>query len=91
VNIRLHIERLVVNGVALEPGARGRLQAALEKELTRLLASGDGALYPALLAGGTMPRLEVGSIVLSGDGNATQLGKSVAGVIYGGLKGTGQE
>lgn len=47
MNIHLHIDRLVLDGIALAPRERARLQAALEQELRRLLAGGltlpDGA------------------------------------------------
>jgi hypothetical protein len=38
--IRLHIERLVVDGLPLTPAQAARLQAALERELARLLVHG---------------------------------------------------
>lgn len=45
--IRLHIERLVVDGLPLTPAQAARMQAALERELARLLAHGDPAAWRA--------------------------------------------
>ncbi len=40
MNINLHIERLVLDGITLSPGESPLLKAAVEAELTRLLMSG---------------------------------------------------
>jgi len=72
MNLEVRIGRLVLEGIALAPEQRPRVQAALEAELARLLA--EGGLAPALLAGGALPRLPADSFTLSGDGDPTQLG-----------------
>ena len=83
MNINLHIERLILDGVALERGHIPSLQAAVEAELTRLLTV--GGLSQELLGGGAMPRISAGSIQLSGDGNAQRLGQQIARAVYGGI------
>jgi hypothetical protein len=46
--ITLHIERLVVDGLPLTPAQAARLQAALERELARLLVhDGDPSAWSA--------------------------------------------
>jgi len=84
MNLEVRIGRLVLEGIALAPEQRPRVQAALEAELARLLA--EGGLAPALLAGGALPRLPADSFTLSGDGDPTQLGQQIAQAVYGGLK-----
>ena len=41
MNINLHIERLVLDGIAVEPHQRAVLKAAVESELGRLLVSNE--------------------------------------------------
>ena len=55
MNVELHIERLVLNGLPLPPGGRAALAGAFGRELTRLIQ--DGGLRPALLGGTSVPRL----------------------------------
>lgn len=40
MNIELHIERLTLDGVVVDPGRRFDVQAAVEAELRRLLTAG---------------------------------------------------
>lgn len=81
MNINLHIERLVLDGLAVAPRERARFQAAVETELTRLLTS-DG-LSSMLLSGGTMPHLPATSIQLSDQANPIDLGQQIAGAVHG--------
>ena len=37
MNINLHIERLILDGLPIEPRQRAQVQAAVEAELARLL------------------------------------------------------
>jgi hypothetical protein len=82
MNINLHIERLVLDGVNIAPGQRHLLQASVETELTRLLT--DGGLSASLAQGTVLPRLSTGGIQLTGN-NPTQLGRQIAQSVYGGL------
>lgn len=84
MNLEVRIERLVLEGIALAPEQRPRVQAALEAELTRLLA--EGGLAPALLEGGALPRVPAGHFALAGDGDPVRLGQQIAQAVYGGLK-----
>jgi hypothetical protein len=55
MNVELHIERLVLNGLPLPPGGRAALAGALGRELTLLIQA--GGVSPALLGGTGLPRL----------------------------------
>jgi hypothetical protein len=83
MNINLHIERLVLDGVPLAPGGRVLLQAAVEAELTRLLAS--GGLSDALQSGGALYNVKTTGIQLGSDGSPARLGEQIAGAVYGGI------
>lgn len=83
MNIAVHIERLVMNGVAMPPRDRPRLQAAFETELARLVS--EEGLSPALLDGGAVPSMRAGSIQLAGDGDVVKLAHQIARTVYGGL------
>lgn len=83
MDIRVHIERLVIEGLPVPPSQRPLIQAALEAELAdKLAASGP---EPGLLAGGTIPRLAAGAIHLSPQPGAAALGRQIAGAIHTGL------
>jgi hypothetical protein len=83
MNIQVHIERLILDGVALAPGERPRLQAAVESELARLLV--EGGLSPELWGGGVLPSVRAGDIQLAGDRDAVGLGRQLAGATYEGI------
>ncbi len=83
MNVKLHIDRLVIDGVALAPGGSARLQAAVEAELTRLIArDGIGREYRI---GGATPALRAGSIA-SNASNPARFGIEIARAVHGGLK-----
>jgi hypothetical protein len=83
MNINLQIERLVLDGISLLPSERPLLQAAVETELMRLLAS--GGLNDALRSGGALYSVRAAGIQLANDGNTAQLGEQIAGAVYGGI------
>ena len=83
MDIRVHIDRLVIEGVPVPPGERPLIQAALEAELAdRLAASG---LPPGILTGDAIPRLAAGAIHLPPQPGAAALGRQIAGAIHTGL------
>lgn len=86
MNVTLHVERLVLNGLDIRPGDRAGLQAAVEAELARLL--GEGGLAPGLAEGGAVPALR-GGTVQSG-GGSDRLGAQIAQAVYGGIGGEGR-
>lgn len=83
MNINLHIERLVLDGIQLSPAQRPLLQAAVEAELTRLLS--NGGLNNALQLGGALYSVRTTGIQLANDGSPAFLGEQIAGAVYGGI------
>ena len=82
MNIALHIDRLVLDGLELGPGQAGLLRAAVEAELTRLLTA--GGIAPELAAGAAMPTLQAGMIETAGS-EPRALGGQIAQAVYGGI------
>jgi hypothetical protein len=83
VNIILHIERLVLDGINIGPDQRPLLHASVEAELLRLLT--DGGLSPGLAQGTALQRMSTSAIQLTGGNNPTQLGQQIARSVYGGI------
>lgn len=82
--IRVNIERLVLEGLPLERSQGPQVQAAVEAELSRLLA--QGGLGPELAAGGAVPSVPAESIRLEGGGPG-EMGTQIARSVYEGLSG----
>ena len=83
MNINLHIDRLVLDGVPLAPNQRPALQTAVEAELTRLLAS-DG-WQDTMLSGESLYRVPTAGIEVAHDASPVQLGAQIAGAVYWGI------
>jgi hypothetical protein len=83
VNINLHIERLVLDGLTVAPGDGARIKAAVEAELSRLLT--DGGIAPGLQGGIAVPSLRAGSIQMESGAKPQQLGAQIAGAVYRGI------
>jgi hypothetical protein len=88
MEIMVHIERLVLEGISLPAGGAAHLQAALETELARLLA--EGGLSPLLASGGVLRGLSAGEIHLNGGSptcgpEAGRLGQQIAQSVYRGI------
>ena len=83
MNITIHIERLILDGVSVPQRHRPQLQTAIEAELARLLS--DGSLAVDLRTPGMLPRLSGGTLELTGDEEPRMLGKQIAQAIYGGI------
>jgi|CXWL01.1.fsa_nt_gi hypothetical protein len=86
--IHIHIERLVLDGLNIAPGLRGVLQAAVEAELARLLAT--GGFSAELRSSITLPSLHAGGFQLSQDNDPSHLGAKIAGAVYGRIGNEGQ-
>lgn len=82
MDINLHIERLVLDGIHLNHHQRHLLQASVQTELARLLI--DGGLAPNFMQGAAMPKLNANAIQMRGN-DATQLGQQIAQSVYGGI------
>ncbi len=81
MNINLHIERLVLDGLPLTSGQSRTVQAALECELAALFEERG----IKTISGGAVPHLSVAPIQLSPDGQPRQWGRQIARTIYDGL------
>jgi hypothetical protein len=81
VNIELHIERLILDGVQVESDRRAELQNAVEAELTRLLAG--AGLRRELLTTRAVPSLGGGEIQVTTNTSAAQLGGHIAQAVHG--------
>jgi hypothetical protein len=85
MKVNLHIDRLVLDGVGLEPHQRAGLKAAVEAELAGSLA-GNG-LASGLQEGGSLNRVRGASINIGEKNEASGLGRQIARSIHGGIKG----
>jgi len=83
MNIRLHIDRLVLEGLDVPSASRAALGAALEQELARLIAA--GGLAPWLAGGTAVPSMDAPPI--DAPGSPHQLGTAIAGALYAGMGG----
>ena len=83
MNIHLYIERLVLDSMRIAHGQRNSLQTAVEAEPVRLLTA--GGVSQQLAGGGTMPRVAGSAIRLGAANSPTELGRQIAGIVYGGI------
>jgi hypothetical protein len=82
MNIKLHIERLVLDGLPVTRSQGPQVQVAMEAELARLMA--EGGLAQELTTGGTVPAVRADTISSSGSSPA-QIGRQIAKAVYGGI------
>jgi hypothetical protein len=80
--IKVHIERLVLEGLPVERRHGPEVQAAVEAELSRLMS--EGGLAPELASGGAVPLVRADGIRSIG-GNPAQIGRQIAKAVYGGM------
>lgn len=80
--IKVHIERLVLDGLPVTRAQGPLVQAAVEAELSRLLS--EGGLGHELAAGGAVPAVRADSINSAGKSPA-QIGRQIAKSVYGGI------
>lgn len=83
MNLNLHIERLILDGLPLGDGQGAQVQQAVERELTWLLMAGE--LQNAWQSGGNVHRLQTAGIQIAQETRPTRLGEQIAGAVYGGL------
>jgi hypothetical protein len=83
VNINLHIDRVVLDGILLSPSERGVFHACIETELVRLLMG--GGLSRSLDHSTSVPLISADSILLAVGKEPKQLGQQIAQSVYGSL------
>jgi len=82
MNIKLYIERLVLEGIDIPPGRGEQLREDVSAELTRLLR--DGGLAGPVLQAGVVARLRAPAAGLSAT-EPNHLGRQLASAIYAGI------
>jgi hypothetical protein len=83
MNINLHIERLILDGLNIGHGQGALIKAAVEAELGRLLR--EGGMSTDLNSGGAFPSVHVGSITMGKEGNPSLVGQQIANAVYDGI------
>jgi hypothetical protein len=83
MNVRLHIDRLVLEGVSVSAAGRPHLQAAIEAELTRLIAA--GGISPELARGIAVPSVPAPPMTVAADEKPSRMGTAIAGAVYGSI------
>jgi hypothetical protein len=78
MDINLHIERLVLDGLPIRRSQGALVQAAVEAELAHLLA--EGGLASSLQSGGAVP------MQLAEEAKPAQIGRQIARAVHRGLK-----
>lgn len=81
MNVRIHIDRLVLDGLALNAADRPQLGAALESVLARLIAA--GGLSPDLAHGAALPSLRAPAMTVARNAKPAAVGASIARAVYG--------
>jgi hypothetical protein len=84
MNINLHIERFVLDGISVESHQRPMLKASLETELGRLLA--QHGIASDLQSGGAFNAMRTDSIDVGDKNEPAHLGQQIARSVYGGIK-----
>lgn len=83
MDINLHIERLILDGLPLAPAQSAQVRAAVEAELSRLLTT--GGLHAGLQSGIALPSVRADALQLNANSNPTQIGQQIAQAVYGGI------
>lgn len=81
MNINLHIERLILDGLPIEARQGALVKEAVEAELRRLLEA--NGLSASLQTGGSFPSLPTQSVNLTAANNAALSGEQIAQAVYG--------
>jgi hypothetical protein len=83
MNIHVHIERLILDGLPIGVGQGALVQATVEAELARLLV--QGGLAPNLQSGGALAGLRAEAIRVTAESSPAQLGQAIAQSVYAGI------
>lgn len=80
MNIHIHIERLILDGLPIERRDGAAVQAAVEATLTQLFKASE--LSPALLSSSMIASLRAASIEFTESLNPTGLAQQIAHAVY---------
>lgn len=81
--LALHVERLVLQGLPLQPRDGARVDAAFRGELERLFSASP--LLARQLAGGAFDRLRLEAMDVGSGSDPEQLGRALAGALLKGM------
>ena len=84
MNINLHIERLVLDGISVDSHQRPMLKATLETELERLLA--QHGIASDIQSGGAFNTIRTDLTDVGKKNEPSHLGQQIARLVYGGIK-----
>lgn len=87
MNINLHIERIILDGMPVSPRQHARLRAAIAEELATLLA--EGGVGPDLVNGGDYASLRTAPVHFAGGGPVEAYGRQIARAVYSGIGDSG--
>ncbi|HTQ15217.1 MAG TPA: hypothetical protein VMH86_15200 [Rhizomicrobium sp.] len=83
MKVKLHIDRMVLDGLTASQNQGVRLGAAIQTELSRLLR--DPLVAGALSKGGAIPKLRAGPIGISANDSPNKIGARIAKSLAAGL------
>jgi hypothetical protein len=83
MKMRVHIERLILEGLPASRAQGPQIGAAIQEELVRLLAA--QGLTDELRGGITVPRIRAGVIQLGAENQPAKLGNSIAQAVHEGI------
>jgi hypothetical protein len=81
MNLHLHIERLILEGLPAEVSQGELVRTAVESELARLLASGQLSV-----ASGALAHVRAPAVRLTSKGNSTELGQQIGRALHRALR-----
>lgn len=84
MNINLHIERLVLDGIPMASHQRAQLKAAVESELSHLLIS--NGIGSAVQSGNNFREVPGGLISFESNDKPSHIGQQVAGAVHQGIR-----
>jgi len=82
-NIHLYVDRLILNGLAVERTQASHVTMAIEAELTRLLI--ENGLMTSMQTDIAVPSMRANSIQLTSDTSPGQIGTQIAQAIFSGI------
>jgi hypothetical protein len=84
MNVRLHIERLILEGLPLEAGQEPAIQAAVEAELGRLIA--EQGIVPGLCKGKELAFVRGSDFFAYSSDTPMGFSKKIGGAVHGGFQ-----
>lgn len=84
MNIRLHIDRLILDGLNVDPGQGALVKASVEAELRRLLTEGEPC--SDLQVRSTMSDIATNPMQIFQDSKPSSIGIEIAREIYGRIR-----